>query len=283
MSSSQFAQIPEVILNDQTLIPQLGFGTYKVPSEDAYHVVSEALEVGYRLIDTAAFYGNEEGVGRAIRDSGIPRNEIYVTTKLWNTEQGKDRTTAAFHASLERLGLDYIDLYLIHWPQPKVDKYLETWEEMITLRDTDELRSIGVSNFTKSTLERIISETGVSPVLNQIELHPGFSQSDMREWNSSLGIRTQAWSPLARGAALDAAPIASLAEKYGKSPAQIVLRWHIQMGNLVIPKAMHRSYMQENFTIFDFWLTDEELASITSLDRFDGRMSKDPDEFNSDL
>lgn len=283
MSPHHSAPVPEVILNDHTCIPQLGFGVYKVPPGDAYRVVAEALQVGYRLIDTAALYGNEEGVGRAIRQSGIPREDIYVTTKLWNTEHGKEKTAAAFHASLDRLGLDYIDLYLIHWPQPAVNKYIETWEELIALRETDELRSIGVSNFTAPTLKRIIAETGVIPVLNQIELHPGFSQSAMRKCNSSLSVRTQAWSPLARGEGLDAAPIAALADKYGKSPAQIVLRWHLQLGTLVIPKTTRWNRMQQNFDVFDFRLTEEDLASITNLDRADGRMSKDPDEFNGDL
>lgn len=283
MSPHHSAPVPQVILNDQTSIPQLGFGVYKVPEDDAYRVVSEALEVGYRLIDTAALYGNEEGVGRAIRESGIPRDEIFVTTKLWNTDHGKKETVDAFHASLDRLGLAYVDLYLIHWPQPAVDKYVETWEEMIALRDTDELRSIGVSNFTAPTLTRIISETGVVPVLNQIELHPGFSQPDMRKFNSYFSVRTQAWSPLARGEGLDANAITALAEKYGKTPAQIVLRWHMQLGTLVIPKTTHRERMEENFDVLDFWMGEEELASITNMDRADGRMSKDPDEFNGDL
>lgn len=267
----------------EPLSPQLGFGLYKVPPEDAYRVVSEALEVGYRHFDTAALYGNEQELGAAIRDSGIAREDIYVTTKLWNTSHGRDNARDAFNASMERLDLDYLDLYLIHWPQPAVNKYLETWETMIDLRQSGAVRSIGVSNFTDSTLHELVAETGVTPSVNQIELHPEFSQADMRFVNRSLGVRTQAWSPLGRGQVLEKDPLPQIAEKYGKTPAQVVIRWHMQLSNVVIPKTTHRDRMEENFDVFDFILSDEDMELITNMDRVDGRMSRDPADFNGDL
>lgn len=275
--------IPELILTDGTLIPQLGCGLYKVPADETYRVVSEALEVGYRHFDTAALYGNEQEVGAAIRASGIPREDIYVTTKLWNTSHGRDEARDAFHASLERLDLEYVDLYLIHWPQPAVNKYRETWETMIELRDAGQIRSIGVSNFTAETLKDLVENTGVTPAVNQIELHPEFSQADMRTVNRSLGVRTEAWSPLGRGKVLDAEVLQDIANKYGKTPAQVVIRWHIQLANVVIPKTTHRDRMAENFDVFDFVLDDDDMEKITNMDRPDGRMSRDPADFNGDL
>jgi len=275
--------IPELILTDGTLIPQLGFGLYKVPADEAYRVVSEALEVGYRHFDTAALYGNEQEVGAAIRDSGIPREDIYVTTKLWNTSHGRDEARDAFHASMDRLDFDYVDLYLIHWPQPAVNKYRETWETMIELRDAGHIRSIGVSNFTENTLHDLVRDTGVAPSLNQIELHPEFSQQDMRDVHRSLGVRTSAWSPLGRGTVLGDNVLQEIADKYGKTPAQVVIRWHIQLTNVVIPKTTHRDRMEENFDVFDFVLDDEDMEKITNMDKPDGRMSRDPADFNGDL
>lgn len=275
--------IPELILTDGTLIPQLGFGLYKVPAAETYRVVSEALEVGYRHFDTAALYGNEQEVGAAIRDSGIPREDIYVTTKLWNTSHGREEARDAFYASLERLDFDYVDLYLIHWPQPAVNKYRETWETMIELRDAGQIRSIGVSNFTDETLHDLVRNTSATPSVNQIELHPEFSQAEMRTIHRSLGVRTAAWSPLGRGKVLNADVLQEIANKYGKTPAQVVIRWHIQLSNVVIPKTTHRDRMEENFDVFDFLLDDEDMEKITNMDRPDGRMSRDPADFNGDL
>ena len=275
--------IPELILTDGTLIPQLGFGLYKVPAAETYRVVSEALEVGYRHFDTAALYGNEQEVGAAIRDSGIPREDLYVTTKLWNTSHGREEARDAFYASLERLDFDYVDLYLIHWPQPAVNKYRETWETMIELRNAGQIRSIGVSNFTDETLHDLVRNTSATPSVNQIELHPEFSQVDMRTVNRSLGVRTAAWSPLGRGKVLNADVLQEIANKYGKTPAQVVIRWHIQLSNVVIPKTTHRDRMEENFDVFDFLLDDEDMEKITNMDRPDGRMSRDPADFNGDL
>lgn len=275
--------IPELILTDGTLIPQLGFGLYKVPAAETYRVVSEALEVGYRHFDTAALYGNEQEVGAAIRDSGIPREDIYVTTKLWNTSHGREEARDAFYASLERLDFDYVDLYLIHWPQPAVNKYRETWETMIELRNAGQIRSIGVSNFTDETLHDLVRNTSATPSVNQIELHPEFSQVDMRTVHRSLGVRTAAWSPLGRGKVLNADVLQEIANKYGKTPAQVVIRWHIQLSNVVIPKTTHRDRMEENFDVFDFLLDDEDMEKITNMDRPDGRMSRDPADFNGDL
>lgn len=275
--------IPELILTDGTLIPQLGFGLYKVPAAETYRVVSEALEMGYRHFDTAALYGNEQEVGAAIRDSGIPREDLYVTTKLWNTSHGREEARDAFYASLERLDFDYVDLYLIHWPQPAVNKYRETWETMIELRNAGQIRSIGVSNFTDETLHDLVRNTSATPSVNQIELHPEFSQVDMRTVHRSLGVRTAAWSPLGRGKVLNADVLQEIANKYGKTPAQVVIRWHIQLSNVVIPKTTHRDRMEENFDVFDFLLDDEDMEKITNMDRPDGRMSRDPADFNGDL
>lgn len=275
--------IPELILTDGTLIPQLGFGLYKVPAAETYRVVSEALEVGYRHFDTAALYGNEQEVGAAIRDSGIPREDLYVTTKLWNTSHGREEARDAFYASLERLDFDYVDLYLIHWPQLAVNKYRETWETMIELRNAGQIRSIGVSNFTDETLHDLVRNTSATPSVNQIELHPEFSQVDMRTVHRSLGVRTAAWSPLGRGKVLNADVLQEIANKYGKTPAQVVIRWHIQLSNVVIPKTTHRDRMEENFDVFDFLLDDEDMEKITNMDRPDGRMSRDPADFNGDL
>lgn len=274
---------PSVILTDNTVIPQVGVGVYKVPPEETYRVVTEALEIGYRHIDTASLYGNEKEVGAAIRDSGVPRKDIYLTTKLWNTDHGRQEAREAFSRSLDRLGLDYVDLYLIHWPQPAVDKYVETWETLIELRSGPELASIGVSNFTEEALTRVIRETGVIPTLNQIELHPRFSQPEMRTVHRSLGVRTSAWSPLGRGASLTIPELRRIGHNYGKTPAQVAIRWHLQLHNVVVPKSTHAQRLRENFDVYDFELTPAEMDVISGLNRPNGRLSKNPQDFNGDL
>jgi diketogulonate reductase-like aldo/keto reductase len=270
--------VPQVVLNDGVRIPQLGFGVYKVPSEQTRRVVGDALRVGYRSIDTAALYGNERGVGEAIRDSGLPRDEVFVTTKLWNDRQGRDATLAAFEQSLAELGLDHVDLYLIHWPAPAQDLYVETWKAFVELRDSGRVRSIGVSNFQPAHLRRLIDETGVVPSLNQVELHPFLQQHEVRAVDAELGIATEAWGPLARGGELLAHPvITAIAERLGRSPAQVVIAWHLRLGNVVIPKSVTPARIEENFAVFDLHLTDEDLAAIAGLDA-GLRTGPDPDE-----
>jgi diketogulonate reductase-like aldo/keto reductase len=270
--------VPQVVLNDGVRIPQLGFGVYKVESEQTRDVVGEALRVGYRSIDTAALYGNERGVGEAIRDSGLPRDEVFVTTKLWNDRQGRDRTLAAFEQSLTELGLDHVDLYLIHWPAPSQDLYVETWQTFIELRDSGRVRSIGVSNFQPSHLRRLVEETGVVPSLNQVELHPFLQQHEVRAVDAELGIATEAWGPLARGGELLHHPVVTaIAQRHGRSPAQVVIAWHLRLGNVVIPKSVTPARIEENFNVFDLHLTDEDLAAIADLDA-GLRTGPDPDE-----
>lgn len=259
--------VPDVVLNDEVRIPQLGFGVYKVPSDETRQVVGEALRVGYRSVDTAALYGNERGVGDALRDSGLPRDEVFVTTKLWNDAQGRDRTLAAFDASMEQLGLDHVDLYLIHWPAPGQDRYVETWRTFVELRDSGRVRSIGVSNFQPAHLRRLVDETGVVPSLNQVELHPFLQQPEVRAVDAELGIATEAWGPLARGGELLSHPVvADIARRLGRTPAQVVIAWHLRLGNVVIPKSVTPTRIQENFDVFDIDLTDEDLAAIAGLD-----------------
>ncbi|WP_405498682.1 aldo/keto reductase [Nocardia sp. NBC_00511] len=268
-------------LNNGSVIPQLGFGVWQVEDEQAYSAVSTALQTGYRHIDTARIYGNESGVGRAVRDSGLPRDEVFITTKLWNSDQGYDATLRAFDESLERLGTDFVDLYLIHWPTPALDRYLDTYRAFEKIYADGRAKAIGVSNFTPETLRRLVAESDIVPVLNQIELHPYFSQREMRELATSLGVAVEAWSPLGQGGSLLAEPVlVQLAEKYGKTPAQIVLRWHLQLGNIVIPKSVTPSRIAENIDVFDFELTDGDVASITALDGPGGRIGPDPETFN---
>lgn len=271
--------VPLITFNDGHTIPQLGLGMWQVDSDTAQQMVSQALGIGYRHIDTAKAYGNEEGVGKGIKESGIPREEIFLTTKVWNDEHGYDATLKACEASLKRLDLDHVDLYLIHWPMPELNLFVETWKALIELRDQGKATSIGVCNFTPSTLHAIIDETGVIPVVNQIELHPGFSQKEMRQLNKSYGISTEAWSPLAQAAALQDSTIQEIAVKHNRTPGQIILRWHMQLGNIAIPKTTHPARMLENISIFDFTLTEEEINSITELDLEGGRRGPDPDNF----
>jgi 2,5-diketo-D-gluconate reductase A len=271
---------PTVRLNSGTSIPQLGFGVFQVPPDQTADVVTEALQVGYRHIDTAAMYGNEDGVGKGVGSSGLPRAAVYLTTKLNNTAHGRDAALRAFDESLARLATDYLDLYLIHWPLPARDRYVETWQALIELHRDGRARAIGVSNFQPAHLRRIIDETGVAPAVNQIELHPYLVQDELRRVHAEHGIATEAWSPLAKGGELLRDPaITSLAEKYGRTPAQIVIRWHLQFGHVVIPKSVTASRIAENFDVFDFELADDDITSITELNR-DARTGPDPDRFN---
>jgi len=257
---------PAVALNDGGIIPQLGFGVFKVPPEDTERVVLAALRVGYRHIDTAQMYGNEAGVGLAIRHSGIPRDEIFVTTKLNNDKHGYDAALMAFDGSLQRLKLSYIDLFLIHWPMPVHNDYVETWRALEAVRADGGARSIGVSNFQPAHLTRLLAETATVPAVNQIELHPNFPQAELRALHAQHDIATQAWSPLARGALLDDETIAVIADRHVKTPAQVILRWHLQLGNIVIPKSVTPERISVNFRVFDFELSDDEMAAISGLD-----------------
>ncbi|MET8571524.1 aldo/keto reductase [Streptomyces sp. NPDC004783] len=271
--------IPTVTLNNGVEIPQLGFGVFQVPDAETTAAVSAALEAGYRSIDTAAIYGNETGVGRALADSGIDRGDLFVTTKLWNSDQGYDATLEAFDASLAKLGLDYVDLYLIHWPTPARDLYRESWKAIEKLLADGRIRAAGVSNFQAAHLERLIAGSDLVPAVNQVELHPGLQQSELRAAHARLGIATEAWSPLAQGAVLEDEAITTIAARHGKSPAQVVLRWHLQLGNVVIPKSVTPARIRENLDVFDFALTDDEMTAIAGLDR-DLRTGPHPNELN---
>ncbi len=265
-----------ITFNDGRSIPQVGLGVWQTPNETAAPAVKAAIEAGYRHIDTAAIYGNEEGVGEGIRSSGVDRKDIFLTTKLWNDAQGFDSTLKAFDESLKRLGTDTVDLYLIHWPAPSKDRYLDTWKAFVQLHSEGRAKSIGVSNFAAEHLNRIIGETGVTPVLNQIELHPDFQQRALRETHEKLGIKTQSWSPLGQGQLLDNAVIGKIAKKYGRTPAQVIIRWHIDNGLIVIPKSVTPSRIAENFKVFDFKLDADDLKEIDTLDTPDGRIGPDP-------
>jgi 2,5-diketo-D-gluconate reductase A len=258
---------PTLALNDGCHIPQLGLGTWQIPNADAARTVAEAITIGYRHVDTAAVYQNEQGVGQGIAASGIARNQIFVTTKLWNTNHGYDSALRALDESLAHLKLDAVDLYLIHWPCPAQGKALESWKALIQAQRNGKARSIGVSNFRAEDLERIIGETGVTPSINQIELHPWLQQRTLRELHASRGIITESWSPLARGGnLLDNATLGSIAGKHHKTVAQVVLRWHMQLGLVVIPKSTHPERLRENLAVLDFTLDDADLAAIAPLD-----------------
>jgi 2,5-diketo-D-gluconate reductase A len=270
--------IPGIALHDGVEIPQLGFGVFQVPPERTQGVVELALEAGYRHVDTAAAYRNEEGVGEAIAASGVPREEVFVTTKLWNSQQGYESTLAAFEASLGRLGFDYVDLYLIHWPMPTEDRFVDTWRAFERIHEEGRARTIGVSNFRVPDLERLEAETETRPTVNQIELHPRFQQAELRAWHAEHGIATEAWSPLAQGDLLDEETIVGIAEAHGRTPAQAILRWHLQLGNVVIPKSGTPARIRENIELFDFELFDEDMDAIGRLDG-GGRIGPSPDRF----
>jgi 2,5-diketo-D-gluconate reductase A len=256
---------PSLALNDGVQIPQLGFGTFKIPPEDTERAVTEALAIGYRHIDTAAIYGNEEGVGRAIAASGLKRDEIFLTTKLWNDMHPRNKARVAISASLERLGLDHLDLYLIHWPAPVKygDSYIEAWDALQEFKAEGLTRSIGVSNFNIEHLDAISGEV---PSVNQVELHPTLTQNDLRTELAIRGIVCEAWGPLGQGRDLDNPTIAEIAAATGKSPSQVIIRWHLQLGNIVIPKSVTPARIAENLNVFDFELSDEQVAAITGLD-----------------
>ncbi|MFF1876756.1 aldo/keto reductase [Leifsonia sp. NPDC058230] len=260
-------------LNDGNTLPPLGFGTYPLRGQEGTEAVLSALDIGYRLLDTAVNYGNEDAVGRAVAETSVPREEIQVTTKLPGRDHGYEETLASCHRSLDALGLDYLDLYLIHWPNPSVGKWLDTWKAMIELRADGPVRSIGVSNFTIEFLERLEAETGVLPAVNQIELHPFFPQTELVEYHRAKGIVTEAWSPLGKNApVLTAEPITNAAAAHNVTPGQVVLRWHTQIGSLPIPKSASTARQRENFDIFGFELDGDEVAAITALGKPDGRL-----------
>ena len=271
--------VPTISLNDGTTIPQLGFGVFKVDPDATERIVSDALEVGYRHIDTAAIYGNEAGVGRAIAASGIPRDELYITTKLCNNDHGTQSAIDAMDLSLEKLDLDYVNLYLIHWPRADLDLYLDSWLTLEQLKADGKTRSIGVSNFHRAHLDRIIAASDTIPVVDQIELHPAFAQRELREFGAGIGMRIEAWGPLGQGKydLFGEPAIETAAAAHGVSPAQVVIRWHIQNGIIVFPKSNSRERVAQNFDVFGFELTTEQMASIDGLDRGQ-RVGANPDD-----
>jgi diketogulonate reductase-like aldo/keto reductase len=277
--SSTTDQVPRIPLRGDTEIPQLGFGVFQVPPEDTADIVTRAFETGYRHIDTAAAYQNEEGVGQAVRASALGREEVFVTTKCPNPAHGYDAARDALAGSLERLGLDFVDLYLIHWPIPSKDLYVETWKAFVDMQSEGLAKSIGVSNFQPDHLRRIVDETGVTPAVNQIELHPRFPQGEMRRVHDQLGIRTEAWSPLGRRQApLQEPAVTGPAERLGVTAGQVILRWHVQLGSLPIPKSSSPERQRHNLDIFGFELTDDEVSGISALgERDGGRFGGDPD------
>ncbi len=271
--------VPSLTLNDGHHIPQVGFGVYKVPRERTADAVTTAIETGYRHIDTATLYANEAEVGEGIRRSGVPRDEIFVTTKVWNTDHGYDQALRAFDTSMDLLGLDVLDLYLIHWPAPKQDRYVDTWRALERLQADGRVRSIGVSNFHPHHLERLFAETDVVPAVNQIELHPWLPQKAAREFHAAHGIRTEAWSPLARGRVIGNPTLDAIADKHGVTDAQVVLRWHVQLENIVIPKSVTPERIAANLDLFGFELDDDDLASIDTLETGE-RTGRDPDDLD---
>ncbi|MEV4420876.1 aldo/keto reductase [Patulibacter sp. NPDC049589] len=276
----EVTDVPVVTLNNGVDIPQFGFGTWQIPEEDTQGIVEHALETGYRHIDTAAAYGNEAQVGAALKASGLARDEVFVTTKLWNADHGREKALKAFDVSLEKLGVDVLDLYLVHWPIPDHDDYVETWKALEEILATGRTRAIGVSNFQQAHLERILAAGDVVPAVNQIELHPLLTQTALKAFQAEKGIHTEAWSPLAQGGdLLQDATIAGIAERVGKTPAQTILRWQLQEGNIIFPKSVTASRVEENFQVFDFELTADDLAAISALNQ-DERQGPDPDTFH---
>ncbi|MUL80572.1 MULTISPECIES: aldo/keto reductase [unclassified Mycolicibacterium] len=270
---------PRITLNDGNSTPQVGLGVWQTPAEDTERAVAAALQAGYRHVDTAAAYGNEAETGRGLVNSGVPREDVFLVTKLWNNDQGYDSTLAAFDASLGRLGVDYLDLYLIHWPVPANNAYVDTFKAFAHLRDQSRVRSIGVSNFEPEHLNVLIDSTGIVPAVNQIELHPRFPQTELREVHARLGIATEAWSPLGQGSLLTDPVITGIAERHGKTPAQVLIRWHIHLGNIVIPKSVNPERIVSNFDVFDFDLNEADMSAIASLET-GTRLGPDPRTFN---
>ncbi|MBV9513025.1 MAG: aldo/keto reductase [Mycobacteriaceae bacterium] len=274
---------PSITLNDGNVIPSVGLGVWQTPPEATEQAVTAALQTGYRHIDTASGYDNEREVGRAIARCGIPRDDIFVVTKLWNADQGYQNTMKAFEKSAKRLGLNgrgaYLDLYLIHWPVPAIGEFVDTWRAFAALRDLGRIRSIGVSNFAPEHLTTLIDATGIVPVVNQIELHPLLTQVELREVHKQLGIATEAWSPLGQGRLLEHPTISGIAEATGRTPAQVIIRWHLQIGNIVIPKSVNPERIASNFDVFDFELSEGDVTSISSLDN-GTRLGPDPRTFN---
>ena len=271
------SSVPDVVLNNGVSMPQLGYGVFRVPDDDTERAVLAALDAGYRSIDTASLYGNETGVGRALTASGLARDHFFVTTKVWNDDQGYDSTLRAFDASLGRLGLDHVDLYLIHWPKPSLDRYVETWRALEKLYADRRVRAIGVSNFQPDHLRRLLDETDIVPAVNQIELHPDLQQEQLRRFHAEHGVATEAWSPLGQGLALRHPVVADLAHRHGRTPAQVVLRWHVQLGNVAIPKSTTPSRIRENIELFDFALADADMSALAALES-GTRLGPDPDE-----
>ncbi|XNZ00656.1 aldo/keto reductase [Micrococcus luteus] len=269
--------VQNMTFNDGKTIPQLGYGVWKVEDEVAADVVKQAIEAGYRHIDTAAIYGNEEGVGRAVKASGVPREELFITTKLWNSDQGYDEAFAALETSLAKLGTDYVDLYLIHWAKPSQGTYVDSWKALIEMQKQGKVRSIGVSNFPQEQLEEIIEATGVVPAVHQIELHPYWAQRELRDYGRQKGILTEAWSPLGQGGDLLKDPVVTeIAEAKGATPAQVVIAWHLAVGNVVIPKSVTSERIVSNLAAADVELTEDEVARIDALDSAEGRIGPDP-------
>ena len=274
------APVPMILLNNGVEIPQLGFGVFQIPPDETTEATLAALEVGYRHIDTAEMYGNEKEVGEAVRRSGIPRDQIFVTSKLNNGFHARDDALKAFDGTLEALGFDYLDLFLVHWPLPGIDvDYVETWKAMEEIYASGRCRAIGVSNFQEHHLRTLFGQTEITPAVNQIEVHPYLAQDGLRAFDADHDIVTEAWSPIAQGKVLDDPAIVAIAERLGRTPAQVVLRWHIQRGDVVFPKSVNRKRMEENFALFDFELGDEDMATLTGLDRGE-RTGPDPDTFN---
>jgi 2,5-diketo-D-gluconate reductase A len=273
-------QVPDIKLNNGVEIPQFGFGVFQIDPAETAKAVRQAFEAGYRHIDTAQMYQNEQGVGRAIAESGLSRDEVFVTTKLNNGGHSTDSAVRELEKSLQRLGLDHVDLYLIHWPQPKQDRYVQTWQGFERALASGLTRSIGVSNFQPAHLERLAAETQTVPAVNQIELHPRLTQPELREYHAKHGIATEAWSPIGQGESLSEQSIVALAEKYGRTPAQVVLRWHIQVGNIVFPKSSNPARIAENIDVFDFELADDDVATIEGLNA-DRRRGPNPDTFGN--